>query len=49
MVFMYIVPKAIWEEVEDPVAFDNAEMIGSGRRSLAEYRQERVRPARGQR
>ena len=30
MVFMYVVPKAIWEEVEDPVAFDNAEMIGSG-------------------
>ncbi len=39
MVFMYVVPKAIWEEVEDPVAFDNAEMIGSGPFKLAEYRQ----------
>ena len=39
MVFMYIVPKAIWEAVEDPVAFDNAEMIGSGPFKLAEYRQ----------
>ncbi len=39
MVFMYVVPKAIWEEVEDPLAFDNAEMIGSGPFKLAEYRQ----------
>jgi peptide/nickel transport system substrate-binding protein len=39
MVFMYVVPQAIWEEVEDPVAFDNAEMIGSGPFKLAEYRQ----------
>ena len=39
MVFMYVVPKAIWEEVEDPIAFYNAEMIGSGPFKLAEYRQ----------
>ena len=39
MVFMYVVPKAIWEGVEDPVAFDNAEMIRSGPFKLAEYRQ----------
>ena len=38
-VFAYIVPKAIWEEVRDPVAFDNAEMIGSGPFKLAEHRQ----------
>lgn len=39
MVFMYIVPKHIWEGETDPVAFDNAEMIGTGSFSLAEYRQ----------
>jgi peptide/nickel transport system substrate-binding protein len=38
-VFAYIVPKAIWEKVKDPVAFDNAEMIGSGPFKLAEHRQ----------
>ena len=38
-VFAYIVPKAIWEKVKDLVAFDNAEMIGSGPFKLAEHRQ----------
>jgi peptide/nickel transport system substrate-binding protein len=38
MVFMYIVPKHIWEDVEDPVAFENEEMIGSGPFSLVENR-----------
>lgn len=39
MVFMYIVPKHIWEQNEDPVAFTNDEMIGSGSFKLAEERQ----------
>lgn len=39
MVFMYIVPKHIWESEADPVAFDNAEMIGTGSFSMLEYRQ----------
>jgi peptide/nickel transport system substrate-binding protein len=39
MVFMYIVPKHIWEANEDPVAFTNDAMIGSGSFMLAEVRQ----------
>lgn len=39
MVFMYILPKHIWEQQADPVAFDNAEMIGSGPFKLTENRQ----------
>jgi peptide/nickel transport system substrate-binding protein len=39
MVFMYVLPKHIWENVEDPVAFDNAEMIGSGPFKLVENTQ----------
>ncbi len=39
MVFMYIVPKHIWEPLDDPVAFENLEMIGSGSFAMAEYRQ----------
>ncbi|HJT64228.1 MAG TPA: ABC transporter substrate-binding protein [Candidatus Limnocylindria bacterium] len=39
MVFMYILPKHIWEAVEDPVAFENEEMIGSGAFKLAEFSQ----------
>lgn len=39
MVFMYIVPKHIWEANEDPVAFTNDAMIGSGSFKLAEVRQ----------
>ena len=36
MAFMYILPKAIWEGVKDPVAFENKEMIGSGPFKLVE-------------
>jgi peptide/nickel transport system substrate-binding protein len=36
MVFMYVVPKHIWENVDDAVAFENEEMIGSGPFKLAE-------------
>jgi len=40
MAFMYILPMHIWEAVvDDPVAFDNADMIGSGPFKLAEYAQ----------
>ncbi len=35
MVFMYILPKHIWEN-EDPLTFDNAEMIGTGSFKLVE-------------
>lgn len=38
MVFMYVLPKHIWEN-EDPLTFDNGEMIGSGPFKLAEYSQ----------
>jgi peptide/nickel transport system substrate-binding protein len=38
MVFMYIVPQHIWENV-DPATFDNSEMIGSGSYKLADYQQ----------
>jgi peptide/nickel transport system substrate-binding protein len=36
MVFMYVIPKHIWEKVDDPVEFKNKEMIGSGPFSLVE-------------
>ena len=36
MAFMYILLKAIWEGVSDPVAFENKEMIGSGPFKLVE-------------
>lgn len=39
MVFLYVLPKHIWEAEADPVAFANEEMIGSGSFKLAEYRQ----------
>lgn len=39
MVFMYIIPKHIWENEDDPVAFENLEMIGSGPFKVAEYSQ----------
>jgi peptide/nickel transport system substrate-binding protein len=38
MVFMYILPRHIWEQV-DPGTFDNTAMIGSGSFKLTEYRQ----------
>jgi peptide/nickel transport system substrate-binding protein len=37
IVFMYVLPKHIWEDVEDPIEFQNLEMIGSGPFKLAEY------------
>jgi peptide/nickel transport system substrate-binding protein len=37
MVFMYVVPKHIWEPLEDPVDFDNADMIGSGPFKLTSF------------
>jgi peptide/nickel transport system substrate-binding protein len=40
MLFMYILPKHIWEDIKDPVKFDNAEMIGSGPFSLVESKDE---------
>jgi peptide/nickel transport system substrate-binding protein len=39
MVFMYVIPKHIWEAVDDPVEFENEEMIGSGPFKLAEFAQ----------
>ena len=39
LIFMYILPKHIWEAVENPAEFENLEMIGSGPYKLAEYKQ----------
>lgn len=39
MVFMYILPEHIWADVEDPVAFENEDMVGSGPFQLAAYSQ----------
>ncbi len=39
VIFMYIVPKHIWEQNDDPVGFTNDEMIGSGSFTLAEVSQ----------
>lgn len=39
MVFVYVLPKHIWENVDDPVAFTNDEMIGSGPFKLNEASQ----------
>lgn len=36
IVFMYVLPKHIWENVDDPIEFQNAEMIGSGPFKLLE-------------
>ena len=38
-------PKHIWEKVKDPVAFDNAAMIGSGPFKLVENKQGEFTPA----
>lgn len=38
LVFLYVLPKHIWEN-EDPVEFDNVAMIGSGPFKMVEYRQ----------
>jgi peptide/nickel transport system substrate-binding protein len=40
MVGMYVLPRAIWEAVDDPATFTNDEMIGSGPFKLAEYSQD---------
>ena len=37
---MFILPKHIWEAVDDPITFPNDEMIGSGPFVLAEYSQD---------
>jgi peptide/nickel transport system substrate-binding protein len=39
MAFIYVLPQHIWESEADPVAFENAEMIGSGSFSLVEASQ----------
>ena len=39
LTFMYILPKHIWEKEKDPVAFENAAMIGSGPFKLVENKQ----------
>jgi peptide/nickel transport system substrate-binding protein len=39
MTFLYILPKHIWEQQDDVVEFENAEMIGSGPFKLVENRQ----------
>jgi peptide/nickel transport system substrate-binding protein len=38
LVFLYVLPKHIWEN-EDPVEFENTEMIGSGPFKVVEYKQ----------
>jgi peptide/nickel transport system substrate-binding protein len=39
MAFIYVLPQHIWEAESDPVAFENAEMVGSGPFSLVEASQ----------
>ena len=39
MAFIYVLPMHIWEAEDDPVAFENAEMVGSGPFSLVEASQ----------
>jgi peptide/nickel transport system substrate-binding protein len=39
MVFMYVLPKHLWEGEADPVAFANEAMVGAGPFSLLEYKQ----------
>ncbi len=38
LVFLYVLPKHIWEN-EDPVEFENEQMIGSGPFKVVEYKQ----------
>lgn len=37
MAFIYVVPEHIWADLDDPVAFENEEMIGSGPFRLTEF------------
>ncbi len=37
--YLFVLPKHIWESVETPGEFENAEMIGSGPFKLTEYKQ----------
>lgn len=37
IVFMYVLPKHIWEDAGDPIEFQNREMIGSGPFKMADY------------
>ncbi len=39
LIYLFILPKHIWEKVENPSEFENLEMIGSGPFKLAEYKQ----------
>lgn len=39
MLFMYVLPKHIWEEQDDPIAFENEEMVGSGPFELTAFEQ----------
>jgi peptide/nickel transport system substrate-binding protein len=39
MAFIYVLPQHIWAEVDDPVEFENEEMIGSGPFALSAYEQ----------
>lgn len=39
LVFLFILPEHIWGDVDNPVDFENAELIGSGPFSLIEYSQ----------
>jgi peptide/nickel transport system substrate-binding protein len=37
IVFMYVLPMHVWEDVDDPLEFQNEEMIGSGPFALLEH------------
>lgn len=39
LIFLYVLPKHIWEAVESPGEYENLEMIGSGPFKLVEYSQ----------
>ncbi len=39
LAFLYVLPQHVWEAEDDPVAFENAEMIGSGPFKLVEASQ----------
>ncbi|HYG72524.1 MAG TPA: ABC transporter substrate-binding protein [Actinomycetota bacterium] len=37
MAFIYVVPEHVWSELDDPVGFENEEMVGSGPFRLTEF------------